>query len=227
VAFSRQRKHKKSSIFLIMRDLFIVGAGYPDCVRTFFECKDNARYKLRGVLDDNNELTGKSLLGVPILGTLDLLDDFKAPWVFNSVALSKESRKIVNEKLKKFNVYFASIIHKSVNIDHCNIDVGCYIARTSYIESRSQIGFGSMILPGATIGHDTEIGDNCFIASGVHVGGNVNIGQYTWIGAGSCVHPGSIVGAGSVVDMNSNVTLKSSKRVFISNPRSKIRYWRE
>jgi hypothetical protein len=210
-----------------MRDLFIIGAGYPDCVRTFFESKDNAKYKLRGILDDNKELKGSELLGVPILGPLDLLSDCKAPWVFNSVALSKEPRKIVNEKLKEFDVHFASIIHKSVNIDYCNVDVGCYISRTSYIESNADIGFSSMILPGATIGHGAEIGDNCFIASGVHVGGNANIGHYSWIGAGSCVHPGSIVGAGSVVDMNSNVTLKSSKKVFISNPRSKIKFQRE
>lgn len=207
-----------------MRDLFIIGAGFPDCIRTFFESKDNAKYKLRGILDDNIELKGSEILDVPILGPLDLLSDFNAPWVFNSVALSKETRKIVNEKLKKFDVHFASIIHQSVNIDYCDVDAGCYISRTSYIEPKSHIGFGSMILAGATIGHDSEIGINCFIAPGVHVLGNVNIGDYTWLGAGTCVHPGSIVAAGSVVDMNSNVTLRSSRGVFIANPRSKIHY---
>jgi NDP-sugar pyrophosphorylase family protein len=207
-----------------MRDLFIIGAGFPDCVRTFFESKDNAKYKLRGILDDNIELKGSELLGVPILGPLDLLNDYNAPWVFNSVALSKEPRKIVTEKLKKFDVHFASIIHQSVNIDYCNVDAGCYISRTSYVEPKSQIGFGSMILAGATIGHDSKIGINCFIAPGVHVLGNVTIGDYTWLGAGTCVHPGSIVAAESVVDMNSNVTLKSARGVFISNPRSKVHY---
>jgi sugar O-acyltransferase (sialic acid O-acetyltransferase NeuD family) len=210
-----------------MRDLFIIGAGFPDCVRTFFDSKDIDKYRLRGILDDNEKLMGNKLLGIPILGPLDVLSGFNNPWVFNSVAMSRGPRKIVNDKLKQFNVHFASIIHSSVNINYCDIDVGCYVSRTSYIEPETKIGSGSMILPGATIGHDTEIGENCFIASGVHVGGNVNIGCYSWIGAGSCVHPGSIVGAESVVDMNSNITLRSSKKVFISNPRSKIRYKRE
>lgn len=224
MAFATQRKHKKPSVFLIMRDLFIIGAGFPDCVRTFFESKDNEKYKLQGILDDNIKLKGRKLLGVPILGPISLLSDCNEPWVFNSVALSKAPRKIVNEKLKKFNVHFASVIHESVNIDYCDIDAGCYISRTSYIEPKAHIGYGSMILAGATIGHDSEIGTNCFIAPGVHVLGNVSIGDYTWLGAGTCVHPGSIVAAGSVVDMNSNVTLRSTKKVFISNPRSKIHY---
>ena len=209
-----------------MRDLFIIGAGFPDCVRTFFESNDNEKYKLHGILDDNKELIGNNLLGVPILGPLDLLYSVKSPWVFNSVALSAESRKIVNKKLNEFNVHFASIIHRNVNTEYCDIDFGCYISRTSYIEPNAKIGFGSMLLPGVTIGHDSQIGENCFIASGVHVGGKTQIGKYTWIGAGSCLHPGSTVGAESVIDMNSNVTLKSSKKVFISNPRSKMRFER-
>jgi len=208
----------------MMRDLFIIGAKFPDCLRTFFESKDNTRYKFHGILDDNIELKGTKVLGVPILGPISLLSNYKTPWVFNSVALSKEPRSIVNNKLQKYKVNFASIIHESVNIEHSEVGAGCYISRTAYIEPTARIGHGSMVLPGATIGHDTEIGENCFISSGVHVGGNVKIGQYTWIGAGSCVHPGSSIGPGSVVDMNSNVTLKSVKQVFISNPRSKIHF---
>ena len=205
-----------------MRDLFIIGARFPDCVRTFFESQEMSKYKLLGVLDDNIELKGGMVLGVPILGPIALLNNHANSWVFNSVALSKEPREKVNEKLKKYGVQFASIIHESVNIDYCDIGLGCYIARTSYIEPKVKIGFGSMILPGATIGHDTEIGRNCFISSGVHVGGNVGIGDYTWIGAGSCLHPGSSIAAGSVIDMNSNVTVKSKRQIFITNPRSKI-----
>lgn len=204
------------------KKLFIIGAGFPDAIRTFRNSTINQFYDLVGILDDNPLLLGKNILGVKIVGSLDLLNNHRGVNIFNSVGLSKASRNRVNKKLENYEVIFQSIIHQNVNTENVIIEPGCFIAQTAYLEPNSSIGEGTMLLPGVTVGHDTKIGQNCFISSGVHIGGNVRVGDYCWIGAGSCIHPNSAIGNGSVIDMNSRVIIRTSEEIKIGDRRSNV-----
>ena len=194
-----------------MQPLFIVGAKFPDAIKTFFNSYASDKYELVGILDDNPSLKNTEVLGVKVLGGIELLENFQNPGVFNSVALCKESRLAALRKLQSYEIEFISIVHKSINLFGVTIGAGCFASQTAYFEGSSVIKSGSMFLSGATVGHNSSIGENCYIGPGTHIGGNVEIGSFSWIGAGATIHPCSRLGGGSVVDMNAKVVSRSTK----------------
>jgi len=194
-----------------MQPLFIIGAKFPDAIKTFHNSHASDEYELVGILDDDPNLKNTEVLGAKVLGGIELLKNFQNPGVFNSIALSKHSRLAAIKKLQSYKIELVSIVHKSIDLFGVTIGTGCFASQTSYFEGSSVIGSGSMVLAGATIGHDSVIGENCFISPGAHICGKVEIGPFSWIGAGATIHPCSRLGEGSVVDMNAKVVSRSRK----------------
>jgi sugar O-acyltransferase (sialic acid O-acetyltransferase NeuD family) len=158
-----------------------------------------------GFLDDNPQLTGQVVMGLPILGKLADLDQIDHDALILGIG-NNEVRYALYERLKLSGEQFATACHPRA-----------IIAREVVIQAGTVIGPGAVVNPGSVIGqnvilntscnvdHHNWIGDHAHIAPGVHLGGDVSIGAGALVGIGSTVMPQrkvgswSIVGAGALV----------------------------
>jgi sugar O-acyltransferase (sialic acid O-acetyltransferase NeuD family) len=149
------------------------------------------------VVDDKPKL--KSILGVPVMFSKDLLPD--VPMIIsigNNVI-----RKQISEKT---NLEFPSFIHDSVvAYPSSKIGVGTLVFPNCVIDADVVLGDFCIINNNATVSHNTVIGSFVHIAIQASVAGGVHIGEGALIGAGSVILPNikigkwATIGAGSVV----------------------------
>ena len=212
-----------------MSKIIILGAGGHAKVLCDILIKRKEKYQedieILGFLDDDYEkLKNKVILGIPVIGNLNKIEDYRKKDYKYVVGIGNNNarKEIVN--LYKDLVY--------IPIVHPDVIVGCEV----FIGSGSQILGGCVINPNVRIGNhviinsSTVIEHDCIIEDYVHVSpnsticGGVSIGEMSWIGAGSVVIQGIginknvIIGAGSVVikDIEDGTTV-------VGNPGKKIK----
>ncbi|MEM2525994.1 MAG: acetyltransferase [Candidatus Methanomethylicaceae archaeon] len=161
-------------------------------------------YNVIGVLDDDINKKNTKVMGIPILGSIELLKSGN----FEQGIIAIGDNKIRKEILYKFKdfckwpvvVHPFSYVHPSVEIGE-----GTVIFAGAVIQPDVIIGEHVIVNTGVTIDHDCRIGNFVHLAPGVHLAGGVVIGEGSFLGIGSSVIPykniGSwaIVGAGGVV----------------------------
>jgi len=183
-----------------------------------------------GFIDDNKELIGKEIVGLPVLGCYKDLykDSFKeniqavyCP-IGNNHIRAQYLSELYHEGYKT-----PSFIHRSVSIAP-NVTIGqiAYILVGSIIMPHTTIGNFFMMSQGSTIAHHTKIEDGCFVSSGVNIGAGIQIHDKAYIGMGSTIMTGverlgknCLVGAGCVVIRNI-----PDNAVMVGNPGKIIKY---
>jgi sugar O-acyltransferase (sialic acid O-acetyltransferase NeuD family) len=194
-----------------MKKILIIGAGGSgkEIVQLIKDInKENKTWEMIGYLDDNEKLHGKTINGIPVIGSLDLIPAFPEDYYYICSIGDPGIKQKVLQKCyaMKPTIYFATLIHPSAIIgDENQIFAGTIICARTVITTNIKIGKHVLINYGTTIGHDTTIGDYCAILPGVNISGNVTIASGVSIGANSVVIPGvsigidTTIGAGSVV----------------------------
>lgn len=192
-----------------MKDLFIIGSGgFGKQVIEIVELLNvtNKAYNFKGIIDDNIELIGQSVLGYKIIGDTDYLKTLsETNEVFAAIAIGDG---IIREKISKklSNVKWENLIHPNTIVSkHITFGVGNIVCGGAVINPDCKIGNHSNINIGTTLGHDVTIDDFATLMPGCRISGNVNVGKYSMVGTGSCILQGikisknSIIGAGAVV----------------------------
>ena len=183
-------------------------------------------YEIVAILDDNKDLIGQSMRGIPVVGPLsDAINYTDCKFVFGIGSLrTRLLRQDIFNQLKLQPSQFPSIIHPSAVIDHT-----------------AKIGFGCIIHPGVVIGNDVTIENFVIIAVNSAVGpyarvmnfamitslslilSSAVIGQSTFVGSCSCITEGIKVGAGSMIGVGTVVTRNLEDGVFVlGNPMRQI-----
>jgi len=177
------------------------------------------KWELIGVLTDFDELQGKMLCDIPVIGKSS--DWIKFPDAFFVVAIgSPRIRRSVVEQMEKIGKpRFATLIHPSVMYsEYVSFGEGCIIAAGCILTTQIEIGKHTIINLSVTVGHDVPIGSYCTISPLTAISGNVTIHDGVEIGTNSAlipkavIHRGSIIGAGSVVtkSISDNVVVVGS-----------------
>jgi len=168
-------------------------------------------YDVVGFIDDNMELQGKEVLGLPVLGTLDSFLSIPSEESMNFFICTghnsyreKLHKKIIEHRGKLVNIVHPnSFISKSVQIGK-----GVFIGANVCIVHNTIIGDCTIINNATSIDHDNKIGDYVNISPGCHTSGRVIIKKGAFLGTGVTVipdiviHEDVIVGAGGVVIRN-------------------------
>ena len=168
-----------------------------------------------GIFDDAEELQGQKILGVPVLGTLDALEERNPadsvlvnglgnrPARGNS-GLHARARVYARFDAKGFD--FAQVISPhAVLSETTQIDPGVQILTRAVVHTGAHINSDAIINTGALIEHDVRIGPHSHIAPGAIVCGHAIIGDGVHVGAGAVitqeVHVGdqAMIAAGAVV----------------------------
>jgi len=193
--------------------LIILGTGgncldIYDAALAINQAAGRAVYECVGLLDDNRELHGKSISGVPVLG--GLADAAKYPdAVFVNGIGSPTSFWRKADILSGTGLSlerFETIVHPQASVSRlAKLGRGVAVLPGASIAACAEIGHHVIILQGAIISHHCRIGDYGCIASGACLSGNVEVAPYCYIGANASIRNGlklgtrALVGIGSVV----------------------------
>jgi len=171
----------------------------------------DGRFELIGLLDARQEMSGETVLGVPILGDDSLLSDLYDKGVRHAFiglggASDTQPRERLYCKVTSMGFEVAIIIHpKAIISPSAQTGPGLQVLAGAIINASAVLGENVLINTGAIVEHDCVIEDHAHIATGARLASTVRVGRGAHVGAGATVRQsitigeGSIVGAGAVV----------------------------
>ena len=193
-----------------MKQIVIIGAGghgreVADIAR--HQGQVNNEIKVLGFVDDNRDLHGQSLDGLPVLGDWSWFEgaDHKDMAVVCAVGSPQICRRLV-ERANALGLSFASVVSPLARISSfARLGQGVTIFPNVVINTGAFIDNYSILNVAATVSHDVIVGRYSNINPGAHLAGNATIGEGCYIGMGANVIQGRTVGARSVVGAGATV----------------------
>jgi sugar O-acyltransferase (sialic acid O-acetyltransferase NeuD family) len=158
------------------------------------------------ILDDNPELRGKKVNGVPVTGGIDIdrIVDQYEQGEFDAVVISISTiiklRAEIFEKLKGRGIPFANVIHPSV-VKGMNVKMGegNIIMAFTHLGACASLGDNNFISAYCSIEHHNEMGNHCSFGPGVITSSRVIFGDQVRCGTGIFIEPKISIGAKSVI----------------------------
>jgi len=210
---------KREEIEDLVRDIYpgnlkerilILGGG-RGCVQVLDAILRSERHEVVGILDDNENLHGKKILGIKILGPISLVYELREKGIFDKLVISFsndiDKRAELYESLKKQGFYFTNIIDRTVQI-HSNVEIGTgnVIMANCRIGSCSIIGDNNFLSAFVNIEHHNIVGSHCTFGPGVMTSSRVQIGDKVKFGTGIFIEPGIKIGTNSIISSGSIIT---------------------
>lgn len=164
----------------------------------------SAGWVVVGFVDDNPDLHGRRIWGIPVGALSDL------PPVAVALAIGNpEARYAAYQRAVAAGRPVVTVVHPRGYVEpSATIGTGTFVAAGAIVGVDCQVGAGVIVNTAASIDHDCRVDDFAHIAPGARLCGNVTVGKRTWVGSGSCVRQqitigaDVMIGAGSVVVRN-------------------------
>ena len=193
-----------------MKKIILVGAGYnySEINPIMQNLKNNEKYKIVGILDDNKKLYKKNYKGIPFYVGLESAPKFKDHSFVFAISSYKYSniREKIFKKMRVNKKKFPNIIHNSVVLEEdvkmgygniiypysvvCSktkINDFCVLTYSTILAHKVELNSYSVIGSRSTILNNTKVGKSVFLGASVTIGENVKIGNYSKIIMGSVV----------------------------------------
>lgn len=195
-----------------MKDIVVIGSGgFSKQVIEMIEKINSVKqeYNLIGIIDDNDELMGKEVLGYKVIGDTEYIKQYsKHEKVHGVIAIANGNvRKQISQKLN--DVEWVNLIHPNAIIsDYFKMGKGNIICAGVIINPECVIGNHCHINIGSTLGHDVTMHDYVTVMPGCRISGNVTLKSNCMIGTGSTIIQGLTIekyvrlGAGAVLVNN-------------------------
>lgn len=175
----------------------------------------SAGWRILGFVDDDPELEGHSILGLPVLGNRAWLEGQRLS-VAVAVGSPVARRKALAELATLGVVDTPPLIHRTAHIGlGCTVGQGSIIAAGATLTADVQIGSFVIVNAGATVSHNSRLDDFATVAPGARLAGSTTVREGADIGIGAALIQGltigewSIIGAGAAVihDVAPNTTV--------------------
>jgi sugar O-acyltransferase (sialic acid O-acetyltransferase NeuD family) len=160
-------------------------------------------FKIAGIVDDNAALTGSSVLGIPVLGTREILPQLYEQGLrlaANGVGgiINIGIRISLFELLTNYGFAFPALCHPRATIEaSAQVFDGVQVFANAYVGSSAVLHEKCMINTGAIVSHDCEIGSYTHIAPGAMLAGQVRVGAKALVGMGVTTAIGIKIGVGA------------------------------
>ena len=159
-----------------------------------------------GFLDADEDLHGRTQLGIPIIGGMEALGTVAHDAVVVAIG-DNATRRLVTLSAEVRDRQLITVRHPaSIVAPDVVIDAGTMISANATIVTGTRVGRGCIVNTGCVIDHDSTIGDWAHVAPRAVLGGQVTIGTGALVGIGAIVMPGCRVGAGATVGAGAVVT---------------------
>jgi len=166
-------------------------------------------YELIGILDDNTELLGTEIEGIPVIGKLDKASEYPENVKFIFGIGSYKSRLDRSQILERLNLpdeRYETIIHPTAKVYRsATIGNGVIIYPGSIVFNGSQVDSFCIIVANSIVGARNILGRGCLLTSLVSLTSDVKVGSFSFIGTHSSVAEGVEIGPGSMIGMRSFV----------------------
>ncbi len=191
-----------------MSNLFMCGAGNSEGVRLAMTCNNHdKRWDNILVLDDDPARQGGELIGAPIVGGFDALQDADpaVDQVVNLVARTTRGRAAAREKIASYGVPFTQLVHPNVDTYSAELADEVIVYNNATIGPEIRLATGSVVFMGAVVGHECQVAEGCVLAANSVLNARVRLGKRVYVGTNSTVLPEITIGedatiaAGSVV----------------------------
>jgi sugar O-acyltransferase (sialic acid O-acetyltransferase NeuD family) len=203
----------------MQKKLIIIGAGGAgrEAADIFFRLKmqSNLNIELIGYLDDNQNLLGREINSVKVIGSNAWIPNEDEYFV--CAIANRTIRKKIIDNFQIKNANFINLIDPSSIISNsATIGIGNIIYPYTIISSNVNVGNYNIINMHSILGHDAKIGDNNIISSFCDVTGFAEIGNSTFLGSHVSVHPKIKIGSECQIGIGSIVItdVKDGKKVF-------------
>ena len=174
------------------------------------------------ILDDNQALWGKSMMGVPIVGGMEQVAAMWAEARFDAAIISISSNLAVRARLfeqwSREGIPFTNIIAPNVMI-HANVRMGRgnLIMSNARVGAGTQLGDNNFLSAFVNLEHHNRLGSHCTFGPMVTTSGRVHIGDRVIFGTGIFIEPhltigdDCIIASGSIIraDIPPNVVVKT------------------
>lgn len=195
-----------------MRTLLLIGAGgfareTVELVRAIN--REAPTWELAGLLDDDPEMHGRELLGVPVIGPCSAAADHPEALVVACVASPDDPPRRLRlvDRLALPPERYATLAHPSAKIPaSATVGAGSVLHADTVLTADVRLGRHVATMPAVVLTHDDEVGDGVTFGAGVRVAGGVTIGDGAYLGAGALLRERIAVGAGATIGMGAVVT---------------------
>lgn len=158
------------------------------------------------IMDDNAEIHGKTVAGVPVIGAIDpvraveLLAAGEIDAAVISVSTSIPFRERIFTAWRTQGIPFANVIHPSAVVGiNVTMGEGNVVMAFCHFGACATVGDNNFLSAYCSIEHHCVLGNHCSFGPGVVTSSRVNIGDRARFGTGIFIEPGVQIGADSVI----------------------------
>jgi len=171
--------------------------------------RDTPTWELVGLLDDDPELRGRELLGVPVLGPCAAVAEYPEARIVVCVASPRDPLRRLRlvARLGLRLDRYATLIHpRAVVAGSVEVGAGSVVHANCVLTADIRLGWHVAMMPAVVLTHDDAIEDGVTFAAGARVASGVTIEAGAYIGAGALLREHVSVGSGALVGMGSVLT---------------------
>jgi len=177
-------------------------------------CKYSTEYCITALFDDNQNLHGKTVHGVNVIGNINNFWSCLSKRTIDGVLIGVSARQMklrisLLENILKENVFMPNVIHPSSWIsDITSVGSGNIFGPNSVVNYKSRVGHSCVFYSNSVLEHHSTIKNNVYLGPGAKTAADVYIGSNSYLGANSTIIPhvsiadNSIIAAGCVVTKN-------------------------
>jgi len=163
------------------------------------------------ILDGNKSLHNKTMMGVKVLGSIDLIEELWATGKFDAVISTivkdNDERKEIFENITVKGIPFTNIIDFSANVrSNVKMGIGNLIVSGCYLAPSVTIGNNNFLAAYTAIEHHSVIGSHCTFGPRFTASGKVHIGDSCKFGTGIFVEPFVKIGSNTTIASGAIVT---------------------
>jgi sugar O-acyltransferase (sialic acid O-acetyltransferase NeuD family) len=181
--------------------VLVLGAGGHG--RVVLDILQQCGRQVVGFLDNNREIFGRRIDGVPVLGGIAdigrIAREHEAAGAVVAIGDNGVRRGLARE-VRRLGLELANAIHPSATISaSATLGRNVVAAAGVVVCAHCQVGDSVILNTGCIVDHQTMIGEGTHICPGVRVAGRVKIEAGAFLGIGSTVIPKVIIGCESIV----------------------------
>ena len=200
--------------------VLLIGGGGGGGVITLDAIARTTDQRAAGILDNNPDLHGKTLMGVPVLGANELAKQLWQERYFDAaiivVTASVDERQRLFEELVSWGIPLTNVIDPSVQI-RANVQMGTgnLIMPNGFLAACVTLGDNNFLASHVCIEHHSKVGSHCTLGPRTTTSGAVTIGDRVKFGMGVLVEPYLTIGDEALLPSGSIVTASVPARTVI------------
>ncbi len=188
-------------------NVVIVGAGGHGRV-VLDILRESGEHVPKGFIDADASLARTEVAGLPVLGTVNLLEKLARQDIRGAVVAIGDNRIRVRyaELVRQSGLELVNAVHpRAVISGSARVGGNTVIAAGAVVGTEAVIGESVIVNTSAVVDHECRVGSGVHLCPGVLLAGRVVVEEGAFVGMGAKVLPclrvgaGSVVGAGAVV----------------------------